>query len=110
MWLKKAITVDYIDNLLRDKKYLQALAVIADAGGDKNYPDIDTILENAFDQIYISPTDDPALELNKRMLQAVVTRLGLQAEYDEIIRLLKEELDEEQSAGDVWDEEGHKRY
>lgn len=108
MWLKKAESD--VATLLKDKKYLQALAAISDAGGDKTYPGINTILENAFDQIYISPTDDPALELNKRMLQAVVTRLGLQAEYDEIIRLLKEELDEERSAGEVWDEGGHKRY
>ena len=111
MWLKKSESD--IDTLLKDKKYLQALAAIADAGGDNTYPDIDVILENAFDQIYTSPTDDTGLDMNKRLLTALVDRLGLQSEYAEILRLLEAEEEEVSGHGshkDVWDEGGHKRY
>lgn len=106
MWLKKAESD--VDTLLKDKKYLQALAAIADAGGE--YPHTVTVMEDAYDQITGSATHDTQEDFKLRLLTALVERLDLGVEFKEMLQMREDELNAERAGGEVWDDGGHKRY
>ena len=84
------------------------MASIADSG--EEYPHTATIMEDAYDQITGSATHDPQEDFKLRLLTALVERLDLGLEFNEMLKLREDELNAERAGGEVWDEEGNKRY